>query len=157
ESVSPEVASLGLRDQPVLRDGGGFMGWRHILNWRNQGRGETTLATRRKCLRSGLGVEGLGGRPLLSPGGVGGPVANPAGTVNAIAVGLDGDIWYSESLVSGGNVLGRVNPATGAVIAQYPVASGSITVSSLVAGPDNAIWFTESAGDIGRLDLATGV
>jgi virginiamycin B lyase len=93
---------------------------------------------------------------LLSANVIELPVANTAGTVNAIAVGLDGDIWYSESLLSGGNVLGRINPSTGAVIGQYPVASSSLTVPSLVAGPDNKIWFTESSGNIGRLDPLTG-
>ena len=102
-------------------------------------------------LRWRLGAEALEGRQLLSANVIELPVANTAGTVNAIAVGLDGDIWYSESLLSGGNVLGRINPSTGAVIGQYPVASSSLTVPSLVAGPDNKIWFTEAHGNqIGR-------
>jgi streptogramin lyase len=102
-----------------------------------------------------LGVEALDGRQLLSATVVEVPLANPAGTVNALTVGLDGDIWYSESLVQGGNVLGRINPATGAVIAQYPVASNSLAVTGLAAGPGNTIWFTETNA-IGRLDATTG-
>jgi virginiamycin B lyase len=82
------------------------------------------------------------------------PLANRAGTVTALTVGLDGDIWYSE-LVSSGNVLGRIDPATGAVIRQYPVNSSSIEITGLAAGPDNRIWFTETNA-IGRLDPTTG-
>src|SRR5262249_40406777 len=83
------------------------------------------------------------------------PLANPAGTVNAITVGLDGDIWYSELLNQGGNVLGRIDPATGAVIGQYSVNSSNIGITGLAAGPDNGIWFTDTNA-IGRLDAATG-
>ena len=128
--------------------GGGSLG-----GGRERGKRGSDRRPARRC-RAVLGVEALDGRQLLSATVVELPVANPAGTVNALTVGLDGDIWYSES-VAGGNVLGRINPATGAVIAQYPVASNTLAVTGLAAGPDNGIWFTEKNA-IGRLDAMTG-
>jgi virginiamycin B lyase len=48
-----------------------------------------------------------------------------------------------------------MDPATGAVIRQYPVNSSSIGVTGLAAGTDNGIWFTETNA-IGRLDPTSG-
>jgi streptogramin lyase len=123
-------------------------------NWLGRGKWGSDGRPARRC-RPVLGVEALDCRQLLSAVVVEVPVANPAGTVNALTVGLNGDIWYSETLNTGTNVLGEINPATGAVIAQDQVNTSGIGITGLAAGPDNGIWFTETNA-IGRLDATTG-
>jgi len=66
----------------------------------------------------------------------------------AIAVGPDGNLWFSELRAS---AIGRVTPA--AEISSFDLGKGALA-ERLTAGPDGAIWFTDPAGNrIGRLGL----
>src|SRR5262249_22884463 len=65
----------------------------------------------------------------------------------AIAVGPDGNIWFTEAV---GNRIGRITPA--GVITEFPIPTGSSVSEDITAGPDGNLWFTESAGNsIGRI------
>jgi virginiamycin B lyase len=66
----------------------------------------------------------------------------------AIAVGPDGNVWFSELRAS---AIGRVTPA--GEIFSFDLGRGALA-ERLTAGPDGAIWFTDPAGNrIGRLGL----
>ena len=69
----------------------------------------------------------------------------------SIALGPDGNVWFTEVGMSGaGSGIGRITP--GGTITEFngPGSPGGIT-----AGPDGALWFTEIAGDkIGRMTTA---
>jgi len=75
------------------------------------------------------------------------PVWTGAGN---IITGPDGALWFT----SGGNLIGRMNTATGSVVA-YRIPSSSANPVFLCTGPDGAIWFTENGtGKVGRLSFA---
>jgi virginiamycin B lyase len=65
----------------------------------------------------------------------------------------DGSIWYTGMFA---NVLGRIDPRTGA-IKEYPLKTPQSGPHGLTADKDGKIWFTaNSKGYIGKLDPATG-
>lgn len=65
----------------------------------------------------------------------------------------DGSIWYTGMF---SNVLGRIDPATGA-IKEFRIETAQSGPHGLVADADGQIWFTaNSKGYIGRLDPTTG-
>jgi hypothetical protein len=88
-----------------------------------------------------------------------------AGTVTAyatgqssydIATGPDNALWFT----TGSRLVGRLDPATGAVTT-YPLPAdtgpGENTLGGIVAGPDGNVWFTEPGkGKIGRIVPGTG-
>jgi len=63
-----------------------------------------------------------------------------------IAAGADGNLWFTESGLVGGNKIGRITPA--GVITEFPIPGGKQDPFALgapfgiTAGPDNNLWFT---------------
>jgi virginiamycin B lyase len=65
----------------------------------------------------------------------------------------DGHIWYTGMFA---NVLGRIDPRTGA-IKEFPLQTPQSGPHGLTVDKDGKIWFTaNSKGYIGKLDPATG-
>jgi virginiamycin B lyase len=65
----------------------------------------------------------------------------------------DGSIWYTGQMA---NVLGRVDPTSGA-IKEYPLTTPQSGPHGLVADRDGNIWFTANfKAYVGKLDPATG-
>jgi sugar lactone lactonase YvrE len=63
-----------------------------------------------------------------------------------IAVGPDGNLWFTED---GGNV-GRITPR--GVITEFPVPTSGGSQDAIAAGSDGNLWFTEDGGNnIGRI------
>jgi streptogramin lyase len=74
------------------------------------------------------------------------PHSNPLG----IAVGLDGNLWFTEQF---GNKIGRITP-TG-IITEFPIPTAASGPGPIAAGPDGNLWFAESTGHrIGRISPA---
>lgn len=77
--------------------------------------------------------------------------SNPAG----IAVGPDGNIWFTESLA---DVIGRITPE--GEITEYPLPDRDRVHANpwaITGGHDDAVWFTKQlTNELGRLDPATG-
>jgi virginiamycin B lyase len=78
------------------------------------------------------------------------PTANvqPAG----IALGPDGNFWFTESQLNGNARIGRITPS--GIVTEFPITTAQSTAVSIVAGPDGALWFswsTSTAGKIGRI------
>lgn len=72
---------------------------------------------------------------------------------SAIAVGPDGNLWFSISTAANPRRLGRIT--TSGSMSEFPVSlTGSI--HDLVTGPDGNLWFTESKNAIGRAVLVNG-
>jgi virginiamycin B lyase len=71
---------------------------------------------------------------------------------NEVVLGSDGAIWFTEEAAS---KIGKINPATGAVINEFALTAnaGPTGITSL----GNFLWFTEqTANRIGRINNATG-
>jgi virginiamycin B lyase len=75
--------------------------------------------------------------------------ANPG----SIALGFDGNMWFTES-----SAIGRITPS--GTITEFPAPDVPPTVvpfrggSQIVQGPDGNMWFTEESNSIGRITPA---
>lgn len=68
----------------------------------------------------------------------------------AITVGPDGNIWFTEQI----GKIGRLNVGTG-VITEFTIPTPDSIPGSITAGPDGNIWFTENnTHKIGRITPA---
>ena len=75
-----------------------------------------------------------------------------SGSLDAIAAGPDGNMWFTESGSSlreehgpgdtGAGKIGRITP-TG-IITEYPLLTPFTTLGGITAGPDGNMWFTET-------------
>ena len=76
------------------------------------------------------------------------PLLTPTSTPQGIAVGADGNLWFTEF---GSNQVGRIT--TAGVVTEFPAGNLPFYIA---AGPDGNLWFTEftSAGKIGRMTTA---
>ena len=76
----------------------------------------------------------------------------PGVNVNGVAVGSDGNIWYSES---GANQIGRIAPGATAVSQRVDLPLGvPFQPNAIVGGPDGAIYFTDNGTlKIGRVPM----
>ena len=98
-----------------------------------------------------LVVEEMEGRTLLTT------VNNfPTPTANsepyAIAVGSDGNLWFTEFNT---NQIGMINPTTHA-IAEFPIPTAGSEPYGIAAGPDGNLWFAEYNGNqIGMINPTT--
>ena len=70
-------------------------------------------------------------------------VPTTLGTPAGIAVGRDGDLWFTELI---GNKIGRITP-TGS-ITEFPIPTAGSQPNGIAAGPDGAMWFTEQGRNI---------
>jgi streptogramin lyase len=76
------------------------------------------------------------------------PVANC--TPSGIAVGGDGNLWFTEI---DGNKIGRIT--TSGTITEFALPTANGAPADITAGPDGALWFTEEFGNkIGRITTA---
>lgn len=72
---------------------------------------------------------------------------------NDIAVGADGDVWYTDRLRSR---VARLDPETG-VVTQYDTPTPASAPYGITVADDGAVWYAGSrAGVLGRVDPATG-
>jgi streptogramin lyase len=76
----------------------------------------------------------LSGNPSISEFPVPTAGSDPAG----IAVGPDGNLWFTESFT---NQIGRITPA--GVVTEFPVPAPNGNPDQITAGPDGNLWFTE--------------
>ena len=78
------------------------------------------------------------------------PIPTAASSPRSIAVGADGNLWFTELF---GNNIGRITRS--GVVTEFPVRTSFGGPSTVTAGPDGALWFTENnAGKIGRITTA---
>jgi streptogramin lyase/sugar/nucleoside kinase (ribokinase family) len=74
------------------------------------------------------------------------------GLLAGLALGPDGDIWYTDAMLNG---IGRFDPMLGPQ-AQYLNVETVLAPAAIVAGPDGAMWFTQGFGNkISRFAAST--
>jgi streptogramin lyase len=77
--------------------------------------------------------------------------------VNGIAVGSDGNLWFTETGDSKIGTISRTNLNT-ATFTETPTTTAGASPADITSGPDGALWFTEtSPGAIGRITTAGAV
>ena len=95
----------------------------------------------------------LGLRP---PGLRAGAHEFPVPTLNAapygVAAGPDGNVWFTEEIVS---KVGRITP-TGA-ITEFPIPQPFDFPHVIAAGPDGNLWFTQTNSKVGRITPAGSI
>ncbi len=98
----------------------------------------------------GEGIEETTTIGRRAPDGVATTIDLPAGPqINALAIGPEGNVWFTRGAFEEAGAIGRLTPA--GAVTEFPIAPGSFP-TSIVAGPDGALWFVESyAGAIGRI------
>lgn len=69
----------------------------------------------------------------------------------AVTAGPEGSMWY---IGNSSDVIGRLNPATGAVT-EYSYPSGAGGGLDIVTGPDGELWFTTTQA-VGKIDPVSG-
>ena len=69
-------------------------------------------------------------------------IPTAASNPNAMAVGPDGNVWFTEY---GGNKVAKVTP-TGS-FTEYPVPTAAGNPNAMAVGPDGNLWFTEFSGN----------
>ena len=74
--------------------------------------------------------------------------ARPHSSPYSIAVGADGNLWFTETV---GNNIGRITP--GGTITEFALPHANSQPKGIAAGPDGNLWFTE-LGRIGRISSA---
>ncbi len=73
--------------------------------------------------------------------------------VTGIAVGSDGNLWFTET---SGNQIGRIS--TAGIITGYNIPTEQSWPNFIAAGPDGNLWFTEyDANQIGRITPAGSI
>lgn len=73
----------------------------------------------------------------------------PESAPTGIAVGSDGNLWFTENLA---NQIGRISP-TGE-ITEFLVPTPDSYPRDIAAGPDGNLWFTEVRAKVGRITTA---
>jgi virginiamycin B lyase len=94
----------------------------------------------------------------LEPGTTPTVVKLPPGSgPRGIVFGPDGFVYIAEEGTNiGGNAIGRLVPATGA-LREFFLPAGAGAPWGIAVGPDRKLWFTEvSSGKVGQLDPVTG-
>lgn len=79
------------------------------------------------------------------------PVPTAASQPYSIALGPDGNLWFTET---GTNKIGRVTPTGG--FTEFSIPTPGSQPHAITTGPDGNLWFTEAgAGKIGRVNLSS--
>lgn len=77
------------------------------------------------------------------------PIPSPASNSTRIALGPDGNLWFTES---GHNQIGRVTHR--GVVTEFILPTANARPTDITEGPDGAMWFTEGpVGTIGRIAM----
>jgi virginiamycin B lyase len=79
------------------------------------------------------------------------PVPTASSGPFQIAVGPDGNLWFTENR---GNKIGEINPTTHAIL-EFPIPTANSGPDGITAGPDGNLWFTEDANKIGQINPTT--
>ena len=72
------------------------------------------------------------------------PVTTARSYPEGIALGSDGNIWFTEQEPSA-NKIGKITPS--GTITEYPVTTASSEPEEIALGSDGNMWFTESSGN----------
>jgi streptogramin lyase len=104
--------------------------------------------------RARFQLERLEDRRLLS--GISGvtefPVPSTSPATHGIAVGSDGNLWFTET---SSNAIGMINPTTHSV-SSFPIPTANSNAFGIAAGPDGNLWFCERYGNkIGMINPTT--
>ncbi len=78
------------------------------------------------------------------------PIVLPSSLPWAIALGSDGNQWFTQRFDRKGGMVGKITPS-GTIAHEYKIPSADSAPLGIVAGPDGALWFGESVGKIGRI------
>ncbi len=134
--------------------------WRNVLNMMTAA-GAKLSASEKDAVAQYL-IEGFPGKPKPQSVMIAGPVQvlfrewqlPTAGSRPHDPLATpDGAIWYTGQMA---NIVGRLNPATGA-IKEYPLETPTSGPHGLVDDKNGHIWFTANfAGYIGELDPKSG-
>jgi virginiamycin B lyase len=73
------------------------------------------------------------------------PIPAPYRAAESIALGADGNMWFTQSPAT----VGRITPS--GTVSEFAVPAVSGSYNGLVLGPDGNMWFTEGAGAVGRI------
>jgi len=74
------------------------------------------------------------------------PTVTPNDTPGGIALGSDGNMWFTE----GQGAIGRITPA--GKVTEFPTGVADSIPEGITAGPDGNLWFADAgAGKIGRI------
>ncbi|MFJ9390508.1 DUF6923 family protein [Nocardioides sp. NPDC101246] len=77
------------------------------------------------------------------------PVPNRLGVPISLTEGKDGDIYFDNSV---GDTIGRLDPQTRTIVADYPIPRKITFPEEITTGPDGALWFPQTlSGHLGRL------
>lgn len=134
--------------------------WRNVVNMMVAAGLQLSLAQKQTVTQ--YLIEKFPGRPKPAPVALAGPVQvlfrewevpTQGSRPHDPLATADGAIWYTGQMA---NLLGRVDPATGA-IKEYPLKTPASGPHGLTVDRDGNIWFTGNfAGYIGKLDPRTG-
>jgi streptogramin lyase len=77
------------------------------------------------------------------------PTTTPSSVPMDVAVGSDGNIWFTENAVS---KIGKMSTA-GVALAEYPTKTNPSSLSAITSGPDGNLWFLENTayGAVGKI------
>jgi streptogramin lyase len=77
------------------------------------------------------------------------PTTTPSSTPMDVAVGSDGNIWFTENALS---KIGKMS-TEGVALAEYPTKTNPSNVSAITSGPDGNLWFLENTayGAVGKI------
>jgi streptogramin lyase len=67
----------------------------------------------------------------------------------AIAVGSDGNLWFTESSENLPAQIGRITPA--GAVTEFPVECNFCILTDIVQGPDNVLYYTSNEDELGRI------
>jgi streptogramin lyase len=84
------------------------------------------------------------------------PIPSGLPSIGALAVGPDGNIWFTDA---GNNAIGRIAPTFAASsYVEYSLGASYAGLGAIAAGPDGAMWFLASQAPpfIGRISLDGG-
>jgi virginiamycin B lyase len=80
------------------------------------------------------------------------PLPGGGGNIRGLAVGLDGNIWFTDE---GANAVGTIDLTTHAV-SEFPVPTPKASVDAITAGSEGKLWFIEwDAARVGSIDPTT--
>ena len=75
-----------------------------------------------------------------------------AGTVQGVATGPDGNVWFTEDNTATVAQIGRVTPD--GTFTMFPLPAGADPLG-ITAGPDGAMWFTDfGTASLGKVTMA---